>query len=81
MIGPDLLNVSILKPGKSKLHRLKKKKKNFDHVIECTYPRGFITDGLFEFVAQQESHFMLHCAIRVKNHYLFQGGNFWQFTD
>ena len=55
-------------------------KKN-DHVIECTHTRGFVTDGLFEFVAQREYRFRLHCAIRVKNHYLFQGGNFWQFTD
>ena len=43
----------------------KKKKKNLDHVIElmhtCTW---FVTDG--SFVAQHESCFRLHCAIRVQ---------------
>ena len=31
------------------------------------------------FVAQRESRFRLHCAIRVQNHQLFPGGNSWQF--
>ena len=51
--------------------------KNY-HMIELilmhTY---FVTDSLF--VAQRESRFRLHCAIRVQNHQLFTGENFWQF--
>ena len=35
---------------------------------------GFVTDSLF--VAQRGSHFRLHCAIQVQNHYCSQEKTF-----
>ena len=40
---------------------------------------GIVTDG--SFVAQRESHFRLHCAVRVQNHSLFPRGNFGNLSS
>ena len=71
IIGPDLLNVLLLKPSGSKFFHFLK----FDHVIELIYMcTRFVTNG--SFVAQCGSHLRLHCAIWVQNHYCFQAEAF-----
>ena len=68
ILRPDLLNVLLLEPGGSKFFCFQK----FDHLIECTHARDFVTDGSFEFVAQREV--VSGCTVL-----LFPGGIFWQF--